>query len=230
MRSRAGLLLRRHHGARRLPAPRGRDARQVGARGPAGHGHRRAGSGDRRAVRALRDPQDLRGSPLAGRRHRQPHAHRRPDRRRHQHQRGAGQGHVPDRPPHHPRGERRRGRGNADAADRRSGGQVAGSRLRRAAHPARGSLRADTGSGKARRADRAPRDRDHGRAGHAARRADLHRCAPLLDRGVPTVVYGAGPHTLLEANGHRADERLRLDDLYKATRVVALALADLLER
>jgi acetylornithine deacetylase/succinyl-diaminopimelate desuccinylase-like protein len=46
--------------------------------------------------------------------------------------------------------------------------------------------------------------------------------------GIPTVVYGAGPHTLLEANGHRADERLALDDLHKATRVVALALADLL--
>ncbi len=46
--------------------------------------------------------------------------------------------------------------------------------------------------------------------------------------GVPTVLYGAGPHTLLEANGHRADEKLRLDDLHKATRVVALALADLL--
>jgi acetylornithine deacetylase/succinyl-diaminopimelate desuccinylase-like protein len=46
--------------------------------------------------------------------------------------------------------------------------------------------------------------------------------------GIPTVVYGAGPHTLLEANGHRADEKLRLEDLYKATRVVALALADLL--
>jgi succinyl-diaminopimelate desuccinylase len=46
--------------------------------------------------------------------------------------------------------------------------------------------------------------------------------------GIPTVLYGAGPHTLLEANGHRADERLRLDDLYKATRVVALALCDLL--
>ena len=46
--------------------------------------------------------------------------------------------------------------------------------------------------------------------------------------GIPTVLYGAGPHTLLEANGHRADERLQLDDLYKATRVVALALADLL--
>jgi len=47
--------------------------------------------------------------------------------------------------------------------------------------------------------------------------------------GVPTVVYGAGPRTMLEANGHRADENLELDDLYKATRVVALALADLLE-
>ena len=46
--------------------------------------------------------------------------------------------------------------------------------------------------------------------------------------GIPTVLYGAGPHTLLEANGHRADEKLRLDDLYKATRVVALAIADLL--
>jgi acetylornithine deacetylase/succinyl-diaminopimelate desuccinylase-like protein len=46
--------------------------------------------------------------------------------------------------------------------------------------------------------------------------------------GIPTVVYGAGPHTLLEANAHRADERLKLDDLYKATEVVALALLDLL--
>ena len=46
--------------------------------------------------------------------------------------------------------------------------------------------------------------------------------------GIPTVLYGAGPHTLLEANGHRADEKLNLDDLYKATEVVALALHDLL--
>lgn len=46
--------------------------------------------------------------------------------------------------------------------------------------------------------------------------------------GIPTVVYGAGPRTLLEANAHRADERLKLDDLYKATEVVALALLDLL--
>jgi acetylornithine deacetylase/succinyl-diaminopimelate desuccinylase-like protein len=46
--------------------------------------------------------------------------------------------------------------------------------------------------------------------------------------GIPTVLYGAGPRSILEANGHRADEKLRLDDLYKATQVVALALADLL--
>ena len=46
--------------------------------------------------------------------------------------------------------------------------------------------------------------------------------------GVPAVLYGAGPRTLVEANGHRADEKLVLDDLNKATRVVALALADLL--
>jgi succinyl-diaminopimelate desuccinylase len=46
--------------------------------------------------------------------------------------------------------------------------------------------------------------------------------------GIPTVLYGAGPHTLLEANGHRADENLVLEDLRKATEVVALSLADLL--
>ena len=46
--------------------------------------------------------------------------------------------------------------------------------------------------------------------------------------GIPAVLYGAGPRTLVEANGHRADEKLKLDDLHKATLVVALALADLL--
>ena len=46
--------------------------------------------------------------------------------------------------------------------------------------------------------------------------------------GIPTVLYGAGPHTLLEANGHRADEKLLLEDLRRATQVVALTLADLL--
>ena len=46
--------------------------------------------------------------------------------------------------------------------------------------------------------------------------------------GIPTVLYGAGPRTLEESNAHRADERLKLDDLAKATKVVALALAAML--
>jgi acetylornithine deacetylase/succinyl-diaminopimelate desuccinylase family protein len=48
--------------------------------------------------------------------------------------------------------------------------------------------------------------------------------------GIPTIMYGAGPRTLLEANAHRADERLRLEDLRKATQVVALSLCGLLRR
>ncbi len=47
-------------------------------------------------------------------------------------------------------------------------------------------------------------------------------------RKIPVVLYGAGPHNIEEANAHRADERLPLSDLYKATRVVALTLLDLL--
>jgi acetylornithine deacetylase/succinyl-diaminopimelate desuccinylase-like protein len=46
--------------------------------------------------------------------------------------------------------------------------------------------------------------------------------------GIPTVLYGAGPRTLREANGHAADECLRLNDLRRATATVACALADLL--
>jgi acetylornithine deacetylase/succinyl-diaminopimelate desuccinylase-like protein len=49
------------------------------------------------------------------------------------------------------------------------------------------------------------------------------------EAGVPTVLYGAGPRTLEEANGHRADENLRLEDLYNATEVMALTFLDLLE-
>lgn len=46
--------------------------------------------------------------------------------------------------------------------------------------------------------------------------------------GVPIVLYGAGPRSIEEANAHRADERLPLADLFKATEVVALTLADML--
>ncbi len=45
---------------------------------------------------------------------------------------------------------------------------------------------------------------------------------------IPTVLYGAGPATMADAHAGEADERLVLDDLRKATEVVALALADFL--
>ena len=47
-------------------------------------------------------------------------------------------------------------------------------------------------------------------------------------KGIPIVLYGAGPRTIEEANAHRADEQLRLSDLAKATEVIALAITDLL--
>jgi acetylornithine deacetylase/succinyl-diaminopimelate desuccinylase family protein len=46
--------------------------------------------------------------------------------------------------------------------------------------------------------------------------------------GIPTVLYGAGPRSMLEANAHRADERVKLTDVYMATEVVAGALVTLL--
>nr|WP_210261199.1 ArgE/DapE family deacylase [Enterovirga sp. DB1703] len=49
------------------------------------------------------------------------------------------------------------------------------------------------------------------------------------EAGVPTVMYGAGPRTLLDANAHRADERIPVDCLAKATAVIAHAVADLLQ-
>ena len=46
-------------------------------------------------------------------------------------------------------------------------------------------------------------------------------------QGIPAVIYGAGPRTVLESNAKRADEHLALADLKRATRVVARALHDL---
>jgi succinyl-diaminopimelate desuccinylase len=46
--------------------------------------------------------------------------------------------------------------------------------------------------------------------------------------GIPTVLYGAGPRTVLEANAKKADERLLLEDLRRATKVVAATLLDFL--
>ena len=48
------------------------------------------------------------------------------------------------------------------------------------------------------------------------------------ERGIPGVIYGAGPRTVLESHAKRNDERVDLQDLRRATQVIARALADLL--
>jgi acetylornithine deacetylase/succinyl-diaminopimelate desuccinylase-like protein len=50
-----------------------------------------------------------------------------------------------------------------------------------------------------------------------------------VERGIPGAIYGAGPRTVLESNAKRADEHLMLDDLRRATKVVARTLFDLLQ-
>ena len=48
------------------------------------------------------------------------------------------------------------------------------------------------------------------------------------EAGIPTILYGAGPRSILEANAHGADEHVRLDDLRAATEIIAGALSTLL--
>jgi acetylornithine deacetylase/succinyl-diaminopimelate desuccinylase family protein len=49
-----------------------------------------------------------------------------------------------------------------------------------------------------------------------------------VEKGIPGVIYGAGPRTVLESHAKRADERLNLEDLRKATQVISRTLLDLL--
>jgi acetylornithine deacetylase/succinyl-diaminopimelate desuccinylase-like protein len=48
------------------------------------------------------------------------------------------------------------------------------------------------------------------------------------EAGIPGVIYGAGPRTVLESHAKRADERLDLEDLRGATKVIARTLRELL--
>ncbi len=50
----------------------------------------------------------------------------------------------------------------------------------------------------------------------------------FCEAGIPGVIYGAGPRTVLESNAKRADEHLNLQDLRRATKVIARTLLDLL--
>jgi len=48
------------------------------------------------------------------------------------------------------------------------------------------------------------------------------------EAGIPAAIYGAGPRTVLESNAKRADEHVVLEDLRRATKVVARTLYELL--
>ena len=48
------------------------------------------------------------------------------------------------------------------------------------------------------------------------------------EHGIPAVLYGCGPRTVGESNAKRADEHIQLEDLRRATQVIARTLADLL--
>jgi succinyl-diaminopimelate desuccinylase len=50
----------------------------------------------------------------------------------------------------------------------------------------------------------------------------------FCEAGIPGVIYGAGPRTVLESNAKRVDEHLDLEDLRRATKVIARSLHDLL--
>jgi len=47
-----------------------------------------------------------------------------------------------------------------------------------------------------------------------------------VEQGIPGVIYGAGPRTVLESHAKRADECLVLEDLRRATKVIARSLFD----
>ena len=49
-----------------------------------------------------------------------------------------------------------------------------------------------------------------------------------VERGIPGVIYGAGPRTVRESNAKRADEHIQLADLKHATQVVARTLLEVL--
>ncbi|TMH58452.1 MAG: M20/M25/M40 family metallo-hydrolase [Betaproteobacteria bacterium] len=50
------------------------------------------------------------------------------------------------------------------------------------------------------------------------------------EQGVPIVMYGAGPRTIAESNAKQPDENLQLEDLRRATHVVASSVYDLLQK
>jgi acetylornithine deacetylase/succinyl-diaminopimelate desuccinylase-like protein len=150
-----------------------------------------------------------------------------PHRWRHQHQRGAGQSGAEDGPPHDP-GRRSGGSGSAGAcADRERGAGRAGITWRSGAC----CCRTRCASVRARKSWCQPPAECQTFIGEKipAQGTPLYADARLYgEHGIPAVLYGAGPRTVPESNAKKADERLLLEDLRKATKVVAFTLLDML--
>ncbi len=224
------LLVRHHHRAQRLPAPRGRGDRQVRPRRGAGEGHRRARGRERRAGRPLCAAQDVRVGALDD---------RRASRRRRWWSASSRAASTPtwcrtrsrsaSIAASFPTRIRRRPRRRSRARSRNTRGKWPGVTVNVKRILLAVPFVPIPGPGEAGR-----RAAEARRARCSARRCARTACPIYTDArlyttaGVPAVLYGAGPRTLVEANGHRADEKLRLADLHQATEVVALALADLL--
>ena len=69
---------------------------------------------------------------------------------------------------------------------------------------------------------------DIGRIGQEKQFIYCYSINPRHDRGLYLVIYGAGPRTVRESNAKRSDEHVQLEDLRRATKVVARTLLDLL--
>lgn len=50
------------------------------------------------------------------------------------------------------------------------------------------------------------------------------------ESGIPTIMFGAGPASIDEARGYQADEHIRIDDLFKATKIITMTLYELLSK
>jgi acetylornithine deacetylase/succinyl-diaminopimelate desuccinylase-like protein len=48
------------------------------------------------------------------------------------------------------------------------------------------------------------------------------------EAGIPVVLYGAGPRTVEESRAKQPDERLELEDLRRATKVIARTCLDMM--
>ena len=121
------------------------------------------------------------------------------------------------------------GRAAAEGGDPRGGQGLAGHQGRRAPAPAGPRAGPAARPRAAGRCDPGARLRRARRGRSRATATPLYTDARLYaEAGVPIVLYGAGPRTILEANAKRADENLVLEDLKRATIVVAWVLSDLL--